>query len=168
MQTHPDLYQPYLETSVADYCKEHVDPANCEIENVSLTAVFDVLVKPAGVGIEILYLDRSPGATVTPYTLNPVNEAGQPLTNFPIFSLLYRPYVLSPMLLRSLLTTIVATTISSTSGILLQPLCLLRALLWLPSLMVRQPTLSLVSHTRPMTTRYQACPSSPTRKSLPM
>jgi ubiquitin thioesterase protein OTUB1 len=51
------------------------------------------LVKPAGVMVEILYLDRSPGTEANTFRWEPVDHDGMPLPNPPAIRLLYRPCV---------------------------------------------------------------------------
>lgn len=50
----------------------------------------DLLIKPAGIGAEVLYLDRSFGEEVMVYTYEP-NQDGPGIANHPCLRLLYRP-----------------------------------------------------------------------------
>lgn len=56
-----------------------------------MSALVDVLVKPAGIAVEILYLDRTPGDEVNTYRFDPVDQAGNTTPSPPTFRLLYRP-----------------------------------------------------------------------------
>lgn len=56
-----------------------------------MSALVDVLVKPAGIAVEILYLDRTPGDEVNTYRFDPVDQGGATLQGPPTFRLLYRP-----------------------------------------------------------------------------
>jgi ubiquitin thioesterase protein OTUB1 len=56
-----------------------------------MSALVDVLVKPAGVAVEILYLDRTPGDEVNTYRFDPVDQSSVALPSPPTFRLLYRP-----------------------------------------------------------------------------
>lgn len=85
MQKHPDQFQPYINQPIQSYCRSHIEPAVCEIEYVGMGALVDVLVKPAGIAVEILYLDRTPGDEVNTYRFDPIDP------NPPTFRLLYRP-----------------------------------------------------------------------------
>lgn len=88
MQTHESDYAPWLVgQSVADYCKEHIDTMAGEMDNVGLNALRDVLIAPAGITLEVLYLDRSEGSEVTMHRWDPA--AGAPTIGN--IRLLYRP-----------------------------------------------------------------------------
>ena len=89
MQKHPDAYQPYINEPLQNYCRSHIEPAICEIEHVGMSALVDVLVKPAGIAVEILYLDRTAGNEANTYRIAPEHN-GAP-ANYPTFRLLYRP-----------------------------------------------------------------------------
>jgi ubiquitin thioesterase protein OTUB1 len=56
-----------------------------------MSALVDVLVKPAGIAVEILYLDRTPGEEVNTYRFDPVDHNGVALSGPATFRLLYRP-----------------------------------------------------------------------------
>jgi ubiquitin thioesterase protein OTUB1 len=56
-----------------------------------MSALVDVLVKPAGIAVEILYLDRTPGEEVNTYRFDPVDHSGVIISTPPTFRLLYRP-----------------------------------------------------------------------------
>jgi ubiquitin thioesterase protein OTUB1 len=56
-----------------------------------MSALVDVLVKPAGIAVEILYLDRTPGEEVNTYRFDPVDHNNEQLPTPPTFRLLYRP-----------------------------------------------------------------------------
>lgn len=53
----------------------------------------ELLAKPAGIAVEVLYLDRSAGEEVNTYRFDPMDANGIALTDAPTFRLLYRPYV---------------------------------------------------------------------------
>jgi ubiquitin thioesterase protein OTUB1 len=91
IQGHPDDYAPYMDLPLVEYCKNRIEPAICEIEHVGISALVDVLVKPAGIAAEILYLDRSPGNEVTTYRFDPLDGNDMMLSDPPTFRLLYRP-----------------------------------------------------------------------------
>ncbi|KAF2838985.1 cysteine proteinase [Patellaria atrata CBS 101060] len=92
MQTRPDEYQPFLlGDDIREYCSRNIEPAVCEIDHVGVSVLADVLLKPAGFALEILYLDRSPGTEVTPHCMDPLDVNGIPFQNPPTIRLLYRP-----------------------------------------------------------------------------
>lgn len=91
IQTHPDEFQPYVNEDIGEYCQRSIETSVCEIEHVGMSALVDVLVKPAGIAVEILYLDRTPGDKVNTYRFDPVDENGKRLADPPTSRLLYRP-----------------------------------------------------------------------------
>lgn len=88
MKLNPDQYQPYLEQAVFEYCRSNVDVFGQEIEEVSLQALTDGVIAPAGINVIVMYLDRSEGNEVTSHRL--VANAG---LEWPAITLLYRPWV---------------------------------------------------------------------------
>jgi len=89
MKTRQADYAPWLlGQTVSDYCDQSVMPTTSEIDNVSLSALKDVLLSPAGISLEILYLDRSEGDEVTLHRFDPVNYNGVRIGSI---RLLYRP-----------------------------------------------------------------------------
>ena len=80
-----------MDLPLVEYCKNRIEPAVCEIEHIGISALVDVLVKPAGIAAEILYLDRSAGDEVTTYRFDPTDHSGMLLQSPPTFRLLYRP-----------------------------------------------------------------------------
>lgn len=89
MKTRQADYAPWLlGQTVSDYCDQSVMPSTSEIDNVSLSALKDVLLSPAGISLEILYLDRSEGDEVTLHRFDPVNCSGVRMGSI---RLLYRP-----------------------------------------------------------------------------
>ncbi|TKA71516.1 hypothetical protein B0A55_06112 [Friedmanniomyces simplex] len=90
MKTHPADYAPWLLGKTIDnYCEESVMPMGSEIENVSLSALKDVLLSPSGIALEILYLDRTEGGEVNMHRFDPVNSHGG--VTIGTIRLLYRP-----------------------------------------------------------------------------
>ncbi|KAK3636323.1 hypothetical protein LTR56_014279 [Elasticomyces elasticus] len=90
MKAHQPEYAPWLLGQTIDhYCDVSVMPTNSEIENVSLSALKDVLLSPSGIALEILYLDRTEGGEVNMHRFDPVSFHG----GFTIgtIRLLYRP-----------------------------------------------------------------------------
>nr|POE89984.1 ubiquitin thioesterase otubain-like [Quercus suber] len=89
MKTRPDAWANWLPgQSVDRYCDEQVMPIGSEIDSVSLHALKDVLLEPAGIALEVIYLDRSVGSEVNTLHLESVTS-GDFTTG--IIRLLYRP-----------------------------------------------------------------------------
>jgi ubiquitin thioesterase protein OTUB1 len=83
-----------MEIPLADYVKHRIEPAVCEIDHVGISALIDLLCKPAGIAVELLYLDRSSGSDPTDidtYRWEPLDQNGMAVPNPPTFYLLYRP-----------------------------------------------------------------------------
>ena len=62
---------------------------------MGLSALLDAIVRPAGISVDILYLDRSEGEEVNTISLDKEdsnNSSGFPTP--PSIQILYRPYVL--------------------------------------------------------------------------
>jgi len=88
MKSRPTDYEAYLETSVADYCRNFIEPFGVELDHVGVKALIDCLVIPAEFRVEISYLDRSAGTEVNVHQF----ESGEdPFV--PTLRLLYRPCV---------------------------------------------------------------------------
>ena len=96
MKTNSALYQDFLMgETIQQYCTSHIDPFQVEMDHLGLNALIDAVIKPAGISVDILYLDRSEGAEVN--TISIRNENLDSLSGFlapPTIRLLYRPYVL--------------------------------------------------------------------------
>ena len=68
LKLNPDDYAPFVpDLDVEGYCKNHVDPFYEEIEHISVKALVDSIINPAGIAVGYLYLDRSMGTEATPY-----------------------------------------------------------------------------------------------------
>lgn len=77
---------------VKTYCGSRIEPHQSEIDNIGVAALGDALVKPAGFGLEIWYLDRSPGEEINrSYYTEPTDHHNVPIANAPMLRLLYRP-----------------------------------------------------------------------------
>lgn len=91
MKTNPHQYQDFLPgTTVGEYCANKIEPYQIEIEHMGLQAVLDAIIKPAGINVDVTYLDRSANEEV-----NTINWFGED-TGYgpmPTIRLLYRPYV---------------------------------------------------------------------------
>jgi ubiquitin thioesterase protein OTUB1 len=85
MQFNAGQYEPFLGMTVHDYCKAHIEAHAQEIEQAGLQVLTDGIIAPAGMAVEVLYLDRSEGDEVTPHMFVPDGA------NLPTIRLLYRP-----------------------------------------------------------------------------
>lgn len=89
MKTRPEEYEPWLlGQTVEEYCDASVMPTSAEIDNVGLSALKDAFLSPAGITLEVLYLDRSEGTEVNMHRFSPVNHGGFDIGTI---RLLYRP-----------------------------------------------------------------------------
>ena len=89
MKTRPQEYAPWLlGQTVQEFCDGSVMPIGSEIDNVGLSALKDVFLSPAGITLEVLYLDRSEGDEVNMHRFSPVNHGGYDIGTI---RLLYRP-----------------------------------------------------------------------------
>ena len=94
MRSHPDYYADFLPDSDVDtYCRTTIEPAAKEIDNVGLQVLATALINEAGISIEVLYLDRSPGAEVNHHEWNVLDAEGKVVESASTIRLLYRPYV---------------------------------------------------------------------------
>lgn len=87
-------YDPFVPDGqgVQAYCSQSVELVNHEIEHLGIVALVNVLLKPAGIALEIAYLDRSPGSQVNHhrFTDDDGDDQGS-LPGAPVVYLLYRP-----------------------------------------------------------------------------
>ncbi|KAF1951713.1 cysteine proteinase [Byssothecium circinans] len=92
IQTHPSDFQNFIPIDIKTFCSLNIEPAQCEIDYVAIAALNQALIKPAGFGLEIMYLDRSPGEEVNVNSFSqPTDHDGMLLPNGPTIRLLYRP-----------------------------------------------------------------------------
>lgn len=95
MKGHPDDFAGFIEdgSGVDSYCRTKIEIVGEQIEHLSITALFKVLLQPAGIPMHIAYLDTSPGSHVNSH-LYQVDESGQQTTpeiDARTIYLLYRP-----------------------------------------------------------------------------
>ncbi|KFY04059.1 hypothetical protein V490_00003 [Pseudogymnoascus sp. VKM F-3557] len=77
---------------VDNYSKSLIEPAKTEIEHLGMALLIDVLMKPVGIAIETVYLDRSEGTDVIKHIIRAEDESGIPIyAGVPLIHLLYRP-----------------------------------------------------------------------------
>lgn len=86
IKTHSEDFAPYLlGTTVNGYCDANIMPLDSEIEDVSLTALRTVLLAPAGIALEIAYLDLSDATEANTHQFDPLGQS------IGTIRLLYRP-----------------------------------------------------------------------------
>jgi ubiquitin thioesterase protein OTUB1 len=77
---------------VEGYTKDWIEPVNQEIDHLGMTLLIDILLKPIGFAVEIVYLDRSEGSQANSHIFRQEDSNGAPLNpNGPMIHLLYRP-----------------------------------------------------------------------------
>ena len=88
----PEIYQGFIpDGSVEDYCRDLM-AVNAEIDHLGMTLLIDALVKPVGIAVEIVYLDRSEGTEVNTHIFQQTDQNGVPLNLAgPMIHILYRP-----------------------------------------------------------------------------
>ncbi|RDW77641.1 hypothetical protein BP6252_05694 [Coleophoma cylindrospora] len=93
LRADPGLYQGFIQgpEGLDGYCKE-MQAVNQEIDHLGMTLLIDVLLKPIGVAVEIVYLDRSEGTQANTHLFEPTDSNGVPTHPCaPRIYLLYRP-----------------------------------------------------------------------------
>ena len=94
LKGYPSSYQGFIPDNlgVDGYRKEWIEPPNNEIDHLGMTLLIDVLLKPIGFAVEIVYLDRSEGSQVNTHLIQSEDANGVPTNpSGPIIHLLYRP-----------------------------------------------------------------------------
>ncbi|KAG8674210.1 hypothetical protein FPOAC1_000173 [Fusarium poae] len=89
----PTTFEPFVTdgSGVAGYCSQQIDIPNREIEEIGVSALVQILLKPVGFVLEVAMLDRSMGSEVNHYRW-PEEANGQNEADLgPIIYLLYRP-----------------------------------------------------------------------------
>ncbi|TVY73153.1 Ubiquitin thioesterase otubain-like [Lachnellula suecica] len=77
---------------VDGYTKNWLEPVNQEIDHLGMSLLIDVLLKPIGFAVEIVYLDRSEGSQVNAHLIQRQDSNGVPTDlGGPVIHLLYRP-----------------------------------------------------------------------------
>lgn len=94
LRANPDVYAGFIEDglSVDAYCEHRLQVVNTEIDYTGMTLLIDILLKPIGIAVEIVYLDRSVGSEVNAHRFEAIDPSGQPLNpDSPTIYLLYKP-----------------------------------------------------------------------------
>ncbi|KAF4625345.1 hypothetical protein G7Y89_g12820 [Cudoniella acicularis] len=94
LQGSPENYQDFIPDNlgVEGYRKNWLEPVDQEIDHLGMTLLIDVLLKPIGFAVEIVYLDRSEGTQVNSHIMQSQDSNGLPTNpGGPMIHLLYRP-----------------------------------------------------------------------------
>jgi ubiquitin thioesterase protein OTUB1 len=93
VQTHADDFRHFVPMGdVKTYCGNHIEPTQCEADNIGIAALAEALIKPAGFGLEVWYLDRSAGEEINrSFYAEPTDHHQMPIPNAHMLRLLYRP-----------------------------------------------------------------------------
>lgn len=93
MKTHRESFIPFIESmNVDQYCETHIEPYAVEMDNIGLQACFEAILRPAGVTLKVLYLDRSPGEQVNELSWQSESpDSSSTYGGTPTVRLLYRP-----------------------------------------------------------------------------
>lgn len=86
----PD-YEPFVPSDMNSYCDEWILPVNREIDHLGIVLLFNVLLKPANMVLEIAYLDRSEGDEVNVHRMPDEANGKDAASVEPMIQLLYRP-----------------------------------------------------------------------------
>lgn len=73
------------------YCQNYLELPGREIEHLGVQLLYNVLLKPCAMVIEIAYLDRSPGPQVNTYRIPSEADGQDASTLGPVMYLLFRP-----------------------------------------------------------------------------
>lgn len=92
MKSNAAQYEGFLPNLTIDqYRTAHIDPYQVEIEHLGMHACIDAVLKPAGIAVDVMYLDRSEGDAVNTLSWEP--ESPNDIGIIPRLRLLYRPWV---------------------------------------------------------------------------
>ncbi|KAI4196882.1 MAG: hypothetical protein LQ350_006251 [Teloschistes chrysophthalmus] len=94
MKTHANKYVHFIpeHSSIDQYRSVHIEPHAVEIEHLGLQALVDAIVQPAGIAVQVLYLDLSPSDQVNDHWPAPVPSPNASYDEVHTIRLLYRPY----------------------------------------------------------------------------
>ncbi|KAG9247152.1 peptidase C65 Otubain-domain-containing protein [Calycina marina] len=90
LRGHAEEYQGFLDGSIEDYCTRDLMAVNAEIDHMGMTLLIDIFIKPVGLSVEIVYLDRSEGTEVNTHIYRPIDQSGVSQIG-PMIYILYRP-----------------------------------------------------------------------------
>ncbi|KAL8975387.1 MAG: hypothetical protein Q9197_000368 [Variospora fuerteventurae] len=95
MKTRPQSFVPFMVgLSIDQYCGANIEPHAVEIDNIGLHACIQAILQPAGVAVQVLYLDQSDGEQVNEFNWPGEGPNANAVTAYgavPTVRLLYRP-----------------------------------------------------------------------------
>ncbi|KHJ30517.1 putative ubiquitin thioesterase otubain [Erysiphe necator] len=94
LKANPEMYEGFIldGSGVDAYSHNYIEPVNVEIEHLIMCVLIDVLLKPIGIAVEIVYLDRTPGSHANTHIFQEEDPVGIPKNpGGPIIHLLFRP-----------------------------------------------------------------------------
>ncbi|RKF57623.1 hypothetical protein GcC1_188026 [Golovinomyces cichoracearum] len=94
LKANPAAYEGFIldGSGVEAYSKNYIEPVNIEIEHLIMCLLIDVLLKPIGITVEIVYLDRTPGPHANTHIFQQEDASGAPkYPGGPVIHLLFRP-----------------------------------------------------------------------------
>ncbi|KAI0376112.1 cysteine proteinase [Hypomontagnella monticulosa] len=91
LKGNPSQYEPWIAGTVDSYIQDTILPIDREIDHIGVVLLHDVLMKPAGIVLEIAYLDRSEGSVVNVHRMPEETINQDPAVLGPMVYLLYRP-----------------------------------------------------------------------------
>lgn len=85
IEAHAEDYQPYMEVPVNQYVLSTVMPIAAHIDEIGLRALVEGIIEPGKFAVEVVYLDRSEGASANTHSISKLTD--------PVYTivLLYRP-----------------------------------------------------------------------------
>lgn len=94
LKANPEMYEGFIldGSGVDAYSQNYIEPVNVEIEHLIMCVLIDVLLKPIGIAVEIVYLDRTPGSQANTHIFQDEDPDGVPKNpGSPMIHLLFRP-----------------------------------------------------------------------------
>ncbi|KAI9745299.1 MAG: hypothetical protein M1818_001579 [Claussenomyces sp. TS43310] len=94
LKADPERYQGFIPEgmSVDGYRHNVLEPTDSEIDHLGMSLLIDSLLKPVGMAVEVVYLDRSKGTQVNVHMFQELDANDLPVhPNGPVIHLLYRP-----------------------------------------------------------------------------
>lgn len=93
LKSNADTYDPFVPggQGVSSYCSQSIELPDREIEHLGIVALANILLQPAGLALEIAYLDLSPGSQVNHHRFTDETPGQRPPLPGRTIYLLYRP-----------------------------------------------------------------------------
>ncbi|RDA93309.1 hypothetical protein CP533_2058 [Ophiocordyceps camponoti-saundersi (nom. inval.)] len=93
LKSNADTYDPFVPggQGISAYCSQSIELPNREIEHLGIVALANILLQPAGIALEIAYLDLSPGSQVNHHRFTDETPGQNAPPPGPTVFLLYRP-----------------------------------------------------------------------------